>query len=424
MNTQELYEPKAEQAVLASLLINSRHIEKIQEILPDATAFSNPFYQTVYQTILDLFSKNLVIDMITLTSYNKDIAWSALSDIINTLNEDFEIALISSINVLTHAGLVADAFTKRQLYEKMQRGENLISLMESVSKLQKAGETRFYTPDKLALQVLGIFEEDQQNTIQYPYRFLQAATNGIHKGQVVIVAGRPGAGKSTFIDNIAFHSARQRKKVLFASAEMSVQMIMMRIVSRMTGMNIFYKRGKQMNFEERARIDKATQEISEMGLHIQEFSAVAQLEGVLRDKAKDFDLIVVDYLQLLEPKGRWNSTTQKVSNVANELTHLAKMFNVPFVVAAQLSRAAEKQIPTMADLKESGQIEQNADVILTLYSQPIDSFTLDRQKVRVDMLKNRNGYGWVNSLDMPKHFLWFNKPMFEFSEPAPEGKGP
>lgn len=417
LNTQELYEPHAEQALLASLLIDGSMIERIQPILPDTRAFFTAFYQTVYQAMLTLFGRGMPIDLVTLTSENKTISFDALLKIMNELHPAFEYASVSSVNAPTYAGIIADAFTRRLLYDKMQKGESIASLMQTAEKLQKAGETRFYTPQDLALQAIALFEEDYQEKISYPYKFIQAATNGIHRGQVVIIAGRPGQGKSTILDNIAVHAAKQKKKVLFASAEMSVEMIMMRMVTRMTGKNVFYTRHEQMTMQERERVDEVAHEISEMGLHIQELSSVAQLEECLKDRAKDFDLICVDYLQLLEPKARWSKPYDKVTNIANELTQLAKRFNVPFVVAAQFSRAAEKAVPTMADLKESGQIEQNADVILSLYSQPSDIFTKTRQRVRIDMLKNRNGYSWVNQTE-PTHFLWFEKAFFEFTEPA------
>lgn len=419
LNTQELYEPHAEQALIASLLIDGSMVEKIQPILPDVNAFFDGSYRNIYQTMLTLHAAETPIDLITLTSENKTISFDSLNDIITDLHPAFEYAATTSANAPTYAGIVSDAYIRRQLYEKMQQGESVTQLMQTVEKLQKAGETRFYTPQELALQAIALFEGEHVEQISYPFRFLQTATNGIHKGQVVIVAGRPGTGKSTLLDNIAVHAARQKKRVLFASAEMSTQMLMMRIVTRMTGRNVFYTRHEQMTLAERERVDEVAHEISEMGLHIQEFNAVAQLEESLKNRAKDFDLIIVDYLQLLTPKTKSNSSYDKVTNIANELTQLAKRFNVPFVVAAQFSREAEKTIPTMAHLKESGQIEQNADVIISLYSQPSDIFTTTRQRVRIDMLKNRNGYCWGNSAE-PSHFLWFEKSWFEFTEPEVE----
>ncbi len=146
---------------------------------------------------------------------------------------------------------------------------------------------------------------------------------------------------------------------------------------------------------------------------IQDLTAVEQLKTHL-DKNAAYDVVFVDYLQQLHTRSGGKGEFELVTSVTRQLDAMSKMFHLPFVVASQFSRAAEGQQPSMASLRSSGQIEQAADVIISLWSKPEEQTDPTRAKVYMDILKNRNGYTVINGAR--EYALWFDKPTFTFRD--------
>jgi replicative DNA helicase len=418
---KDLYRHDSESFLAGAMVINGKeYLGLFKEYLPDSKVFSSYRIQRLFESLLDLEAKGMEIDIISLCNYDPQILTiPELTPFVSSLPaSDLVRYRVDRETLITHCKIVMEAYVKRELYSKMVQNEEITSIMDTVAQLERSGTDKFFKPKEIALQVIAAFDQSREGDVAYPFMQINRATNGIHKGQVVIIAGRPSAGKSTFVENVASYVASKGKKVLFASAEMPARDIGLRIVSRRTGINMFYANASLTPFE-RNYVEKTANDIADSSLYIHEFESVAQLEQVIKDKARDFDLVCVDYLQLIKPMAKTRSRYEEATAVANEITRLAKKYHLPFLVAAQFNRNAENNQPTMADLKESGQIEQNADVIISLWQDPKDGINNDRQMVRFDVLKNRNGYTIGNYGDN-KLFLYFNKKLFQFIDPSNE----
>lgn len=415
LSMEDMVRPEAEAFVMGALLTRPELLTIAKKHITFPEMFYTYKYQIIYKAFLDLSAKGAGIDLITILDAidNKDAV--AFTDLTMTIAE-MPIS-ISESKLALHCQVVAKSYMRREVVMKMNEKRDIKEIMELVAQMEKTGTDKFFTPREVALQLMQkLFSENGEGKILYPWKTVQDVLGGIRKGEVVIVAGRPSAGKSTFCENVAsFNAEVCGKKVLFASAEMTTDTIGLRIAARKTGINVFNHKEPYTELEQQMLMGVKNQ-IEQSGLYIHEFTDVAELEAVIQEKARDFDLLVVDYLQLLNPVGRWKSSVEKVTNVANEITRIAKKYHLPTIIAAQFNRQAEKAQPTMGDIKESGQIEQNADVIFSLWTHDNDPVDTMNQKVRVDILKNRNGETRGNYGDV-EFYLNFKKPLFKFTDP-------
>jgi len=337
------------------------------------------------------------------------------SEISGTLNDLPDLVwrdtTLSGAKLQDHVKVLKELRVKRDIAEKIKNGEDMEKVVREIEKLNQQGLDKFLKPRELALELYSVLEAKKagKRGTPYPFPMLNKATGGIQDGQFVIVAARPSVGKSAFLSNVAVKAGKLGKKVLFASAEMSNEAVGMRIISQLTGKNFFYE-DISISLEELIKMLELT------NIFVHQFTSINELEAKIREYERKIDLVLVDYLQVIEPKNRYGSTFEKTSFVVSELVQIKNKYNLPIVAASQYNRVAARAQPTMADLYESGKIEQAADVIISLWdSGEID--LNDKKRIKIDLLKNRNGFTFGNSSKSEVEYaLWFNKKKFEFYE--------
>lgn len=413
--------PISEQFVLAWVLTDPTSVHEVIARLPNSEVFYNAHYRKLYQHLLELVVSGLTADMASITSQQSFDQIAVVGDIITTLPDPLYMQVIALRNedqLETHVRLMMDAFVKRETALAFERGEAADQVMDRLSALTRAGEHRVFNGSDLADLVYAVLT-DKPDLIPFAYRELNRATaGGMRRGDMIIIGARQGMGKSAFLQNQAMHTVETGKRVLFVSAEMGSDALAGRWATIKSKQQVLRFDG----VVEMTAATRAMAEMSEWGdqLITAEMTSVAAIESQL--KKAPFDLVCVDYLQKMtgiNPKPR--SEYERVSEISRILDNLCQKYQVPMMVAAQFNRKAEGMQPSIADLRDSGQIEADADMVISLWQKNQDKNISGHEKVYFDILKNRNGFTLHNSSDDPtgKEFsLWFDKPNFTIFDTA------
>lgn len=230
---------------------------------------------------------------------------------------------------------------------------------------------------------------------------LDALTDGLHQGELTVIGARPGVGKTTFSLQIAEKIASKNKNVAYVSLEMSEEQIIQKLIARKTRVNSRKIRNGDLTQEEIDKIGLACGEVSELPISIlTKANTIQQIEiEARRMKNRDkLDLLVIDYLQLVRNIGNFKSREQEVADISRTLKLLSLELEIPIIALCQLNRNASKNEPTLADIRESGSIEQDADNVIFLYQQNIED-----NIVTVDLQKQRAGNTGVSKLKFNKN---------------------
>lgn len=285
--------------------------------------------------------------------------------------------------------LIEKAISKLQKIEmQTEKQENFVNLIARTTDLieqniKKKDDLSYYT---------GFFE-------------LDALTDGLHKGELTIIGARPATGKTTFALQIAERIAGYNKSVMFVSLEMSEEQIIQKILAKKSRVNSRKIRNGDLTGEELDNIYIKCGEISDLPLLLYtKLKSIQQIEieaRKLKNKGK-IDLLIIDYLQLVRNMGNFKSREQEVADISRTLKLLSLELEIPIVALCQLNRNASKNEPTLADIRESGSIEQDADNVIFLYQEDVED-----NKVTIDLQKQRAG-------NTGKLKLKFNKILSEF----------
>jgi replicative DNA helicase len=347
-------------------------------------------YRPVFKALMKLKAEGKTIDHTAVQAIEKTT--KDMSDIVlSSDNNGMTIIPLKSI-FEERIDLLRELSAKRQIKASFVNELDLDVLKEKLDQIHKKGSSRWLTGEDIKNLAYEILKDKKENSVTYGLSILDKATKGIGRGQYIIVAGRPSVGKSAYLQYLGLKNAEKGKKVLFVSAEMSEEMIISRIMTTYGPETI------PSTFNILIAGDTGT------------------IEAEINKKARDFDLILVDYIQLLKSKGRTKDLYERVTEISGDLKGMATKFNLPFICASQFSRAAEGNQPNMAHLKESGALEQDADVVISLWKDKKDAdFTIDKtlSKIRLDLLKNRNGWTFANS-DTNIYAVMFKKNEFRF----------
>lgn len=351
-----------------SLLSVSEQIKdekNILEYLSDLNTYTiGSTAENIYEKIKDLTKKR---DMFLLA---KEI----VKDIKETENIDL---------------LIEKAISKLQKIEmQTEKQENFVNLIARTTDLieqniRKKDDLSYYT---------GFFE-------------LDALTDGLHKGELTIIGARPATGKTTFALQIAERIAGYNKSVMFVSLEMSEEQIIQKILAKKSRVNSRKIRNGDLTGEELDKIYIECGQISDLPLLLYtKLKSIQQIEieaRKLKNKGK-IDLLIIDYLQLVRNMGNFKSREQEVADISRTLKLLSLELEIPIIALCQLNRNASKNEPTLADIRESGSIEQDADNVIFLYQEDVED-----NKVTIDLQKQRAG-------NTGKLKLKFNKILSEF----------
>jgi len=409
---------EAEQAVLGAIILEGESITKAIEILsPDD--FYREAHRKIYLAMLELFDKNEPIDLITLTEHLKD---KGELEEVGGLSYLSTLATVvpTSANIRYHAKLVREKALLRSLiracteiatkiYEEPEDAEEMIDYAEKLifEISEKRTNTNFYQMKDVVKQTFKIIESMYERKavitgVPSGFKDLDELTSGFQPGDLIIIGGRPGMGKTAFSLNIAQHvGVELGEPVAFFSLEMSKEQIAMRLLSSLAMVNASALRKGFISKRDWERLTDSAVRLSEAPIYIDDSSQMSVLE--IRAKARrlrmekgKLSLIIIDYLQLMRSRTAYDRREQEISEISRSLKAMAKELKVPVVALSQLNRSVEKTTdrrPTLANLRESGAIEQDADVIIFLYRDEVynKKNPANKGKAEVIVAKQRNG---------------------------------
>ncbi|MBR1591941.1 MAG: replicative DNA helicase [Ruminococcus sp.] len=411
---------EAEQCVIGSVLADPSVLPAvIEKISPNY--FYSEQHQAIYGIIQRMFTNNIPVDIVTVLNEAEKlhIFESAaegrryLMEIANTLP--------SSENIHTYCKIVTDKFyirslsiAARSILEEIQSGETDSQLLidsaeKKIFDIRQGKDIRGLTP--LSTAVLEAYDrlgkisgEDKEKYIgaRTGFTLLDTITSGLNKSDLIIIAARPGMGKTSFAMNIAANVARRsrdienKKEVAVFSLEMSREQLATRVLSTESGVDSHSLRSGRINNDEWVRLATGAGYLSTFPIYIDDTAGInaQQMKSKLR-RMKNLGLVVIDYLQLMESTSRSDNRVTVVSEITRQLKIMAKELNVPVILLSQLSRATEgrnDKRPMLSDLRESGSIEQDADIVLFLYRDAY--YNKDSQKKNIAeciVAKNRHG---------------------------------
>jgi replicative DNA helicase len=409
---------EAERSVLGALMLDTRAWDKVTDII-NAEDFYTETHRQIFKAILTLSERHEPIDALTVLEVLRSSSWVDAPQ-----KEAYLYELVkdtpSAANVAAYANIVSEHAILRQL----------ISIGSDISEQALKPDTEVkYLLDSAESWVFDIREKRQRSTgpvdigtllakatgrmdelfqggrrisgLETGFYDLDEMTSGFQKGDMVVVAGRPSMGKTAFSMNIAEHAAMNSgKAVLIFSMEMPGESLALRMISSLGRINQHKVRTGQLEEDDWARVTSAIQMLSTKKLFVDDTPALSPIE--LRSRARrvarendGLGLIVIDYLQLMQVTGSKENRTNEISEISRSLKSLAKELNVPVVALSQLNRGLESRTdkrPMMADLRESGAIEQDADIIAFIYRDEVyNPDSPDKGKAEVIIAKQRNG---------------------------------
>ncbi|ASO23138.1 replicative DNA helicase [Actinoalloteichus hoggarensis] len=424
----------AEQSVLGGMLLSKDAIADVVEVVrPDD--FYRPAHQAIYDCILDLYGRGEPADAITVSA-----ELERRSELPRIGGAPYMHTLIATVPTAANAGyyaeIVAEKAVLRRLVEAGTRivqlgyhGAEGAAIDEVVDRAQAAiyeVTERRTSEDYVALEHLlqptmdeidAIASRDGQSLgVPTGFTDLDAVTNGLHPGQMIIVAARPGVGKSTLgLDFARSCSIKHGFSSVIFSLEMSKTEIVMRMLSAEARIRLGDMRGGKMTDDDWTRLARRMGEVSEAPLFVDDSPNLTMME--IRAKARrlkqrnDLKLVVVDYLQLMSSGKRVESRQQEVSEFSRHLKLLAKELEVPVVAISQLNRGPEQRTdkrPMLSDLRESGSLEQDADMVLLIHRP--DAFERDDPRMgEADLIlaKHRAGPTTTVTLAHQLHYSRF-----------------
>ena len=411
------HDEDAEQAVLGSMLTDNDAVMAAVEVLKE-DAFYREDNKIIYQAILNLYSKSEPIDIITLKDELESMGkfeqvggfeyLASLPDKVpTTANVQKYIKIVEEKSVLRNLIKTANEIIELG-YNPTEDVEDIMDGAEKkIFDIMQSKNTKSYTPIKDVLVEsftnLEKLYNQKQHVTGVPTQFydLDDKTAGLHGSELILVAARPAMGKTAFALNIATNAAlRANVPVAIFSLEMSKD----QLVNRMLGSEAMVDSNKvrtgKLDEEDWTKLAEAIGPLSEAGVYIDDTPGISVME--IRTKCrklkmeKNIGLVVIDYLQLISGSNKRNgSREQEISEISRSLKVLAKELNVPVIALSQLSRAVEQRDdhrPMLSDLRESGAIEQDADIVMFLYRDDYyNKESAEKDIAEVIIAKQRGG---------------------------------
>ncbi|MFC4564402.1 replicative DNA helicase [Nocardiopsis mangrovi] len=406
----------AEQSVLGGMLLSKEAITQVVEIVRSAD-FYRPAHQIIFDAVVDLFSRGEPVDAISINAEltkRGEITRVGGAPYLHTLTE----AIPTAANAGYYARIVSDRAVLRRLVEVGTRiaqigyagdGEVDDLVDHAQAEIYKVAEKRTgedYLPlsDIMpgALDEIEAISAHDGSMTGVPTGFtdFDQLSNGLHPGQMIIIAARPAVGKSTLaLDFARAASIKHQLTSVFFSLEMGRNEIVMRLLSAEARVPLHTMRSGLMTDDDWARLARRMGEVAGAPLFIDDSPNMSMME--IRAKCRrlkqqhDLKLVIVDYLQLMSSPGRVESRQQEVSEMSRSLKLLAKELEVPVIALSQLNRGPEQRTdkkPQVSDLRESGSIEQDADMVILLYREDVHEKESPRAgEADLIVAKHRNG---------------------------------
>lgn len=432
------YSPEAEQAVLGAVLMDASVLPGVAEILPSSEYFYITTHRTIYSVMLRLFTEGKAVDFVTvLEALKREPGYDEATGKTYLVQMAQSCPAIS--NIESYANLVRDKYDVRSLItaaneiiEDTSDGDMepqmLIDAAEqkifdirrgkNIRGLQRIDEVLFQTFDRLDMLSR---DDETVKPVSTGIGDLDRVITGLNRSDLILLAARPGMGKTSFALNIARNVAAVSKKtVAFFSLEMTKEQLASRLLSAEALVGGTKLRTGRLNAEEWKRLIGASDVLKDADLYLDDTPGITvpEMKAKLR-RLRDIDLVVIDYLQLMSTGRRSDNRVQEISEITRNLKILAKEINVPVICLSQLSRASEQRQdhrPQLSDLRDSGSIEQDADIVLFLYRESYydrdggsDTVNLavDQNSGECIVAKNRHGETTSVKLHWQGEFMRF-----------------
>ncbi|PKM84015.1 MAG: replicative DNA helicase [Firmicutes bacterium HGW-Firmicutes-13] len=407
---------EAEQSVLGSMLIEREAIIIASEILVSED-FYREIHKKIYSAILDLTDRGEPVDLITLSEELKD-----RNELETIGGAGYLTAIVDSVptaaNVSTYANIVKEKSILRQLILASNRiisqsfsgKEDVIEILDEAERMifqvsNRNAQTSYVAIKDILMETFERIEylyENKKGITGVPSGFndLDNLTSGFQGSDLIIIAARPGMGKTTLALNMASHiGTKEKLPVAIFSLEMSKEQLVQRILCAQANIDAHRLRRGLLSGEDWPKLTRAVGPLAEAPIFIDDTAAISVME--LRAKTRrlmaqhGLSIVFIDYLQLMRAHGKQENRQQEISSISRSLKALAKELNVPVVALSQLSRAVESRNdkkPILSDLLESGGIEANADLVAFIYREDYYKHDTEHKNIaEIIIAKQRNG---------------------------------
>ncbi|MDV4150804.1 replicative DNA helicase [Clostridium sp. AL.422] len=407
---------EAEQSVIGAMIIDKSAIAKALEKLKEED-FYRDGHKVIFKAIREMFSKDMAVDLVTLLEYLKSTDGLEKAGGVTYISE-VSSSVITTANLEAYISIVEDKSTLRKLirsatsiieesYNKQDKVEEVLDLAQKkIFDLAEKQGSNDYEPlsnvlERGFLEIERLFNNKGSITgVGSGIRDLDAKTSGFQKGDMVLIAARPSMGKTTFSLNIAENAAlREGKSVVIFSLEMSKEQLAYKLLCSEANVDMLKLRTGNLDDDDWERIARATGPLSKARIYIDDTAGLSVME--MRSKCRKIkmehgiDMILIDYLQLMSGSSGSESRQQEVSEISRSIKALAKEMECPVIALSQLSRAPEQRAdhrPMLSDLRESGSIEQDADVVMFLYRDEYYNKETEEKNIGECIIaKQRNG---------------------------------
>jgi len=427
---------EAEQTVLGALMIDSTAIEKTLNIIT-AEDFYYEANSEIYDAIKTVYQFDIPVDIITVSDELKkrgkidyvgglEYLAGLTENIVTTKNISAYLNIIKEKSVLRKLINVANELIEKG-YKESDEVQNLIDLAESriFALAQNRGSNDFSMVRDVLLTVFNQLEERAKikgsiTGINTGYKDLNRMTAGLQRSDLILLAARPAMGKTSLALNIAMNAAKSGSSVALFSLEMSKEQYVQRLISLESLVESTKLRTGALEDDDWLSLANVMNSISESDMYIDDTASISLFDLMSKCRRlkidKGLDLVIIDYLQLMSYGGRSESRQQEISSISRGLKQLARELNCPVVALSQLSRAVEQRPdhrPILSDLRESGAIEQDADVVMMLYRDEYYHKEESEKKgiAEVIIAKHRNGpIGTVELVFIDRFTKFSDKP--------------
>ncbi len=407
----------AEMSLLGAVLIDEEVLANISDKLRSSD-FYDKRHVMIYEAMMRLYEHHRPVDLLTLSD---ELTKRGELEVIG--GSAYLTELTNYVPTAAHAATYAEMIVQKAVRRRLIKASTDIAELgfdedKDISELLEAAETElFAVSDTNAKQELVSLEQiltesfdrleelhrdgGKLRGIRTGWRDLDNITAGLQRSDLIILAARPAMGKTTLVTNLAYNVAtKEKKSVLFFSLEMSKEQLVDRMLADASGVDAWNIRTGNLSDSDFEQLSTAMGEMAEAPIYIDDTPGMTVLE--MRTKARreahnhPLGLIIIDYLQLMQASGRSDGNrVQEVSEISRGLKLIARELNVPVIALSQLSRSVETrnpQIPQLSDLRESGSIEQDADIVAFIYREAYYNPETDRQNI-TDLIiaKHRNG---------------------------------
>ncbi|MDY3828921.1 MAG: replicative DNA helicase [Clostridium sp.] len=407
---------EAEQSVIGAMIIDKEAIAKVSEKLVKED-FYRDGHKIIYETILDMFKDDMPVDTLTLVERLKSTDMLERAGGVSYIS-DLSTSMVSTANLTSYIKIVEEKSLLRKLIrastaiieDSYNKQDDVYSIVDSAEKkifdIAERKSTSDFEPlsdvlERGFIEIERLFNNKGQITgVGSGFVDLDSKTSGFQKGDMILIAARPSMGKTTFALNIAEHAAlKEGKSVVIFSLEMSKEQLAYKLLCSVANVDMLKLRKGDLDDSDWENIARATGPLSKAKIYIDDTAGISIME--MRSKCRrlkiehGIDLILIDYLQLMSGSSSAESRQQQVSEISRSIKALAKEMGCPIIALSQLSRAPEQRTdhrPMLSDLRESGSIEQDADLVMFLYrDEYYNKETEEKNVAECIVAKQRNG---------------------------------